>query len=67
MALLVHIGACQGHGACFQHCPEIFVPDVEGFSTVALEHIPPEFDRAVRTAEAACPEGAITVKRDGDG
>jgi hypothetical protein len=39
----------------------MFVPDVEGFSTVTAEIVPAHLEAAVRAAEAACPEHAITT------
>ena len=53
---------CQGHGRCFDVCPEIFEEDALGFSVVTK----PEVDETLVTkaldAERLCPERAIAVR-----
>jgi ferredoxin len=61
--LKVSISACQGHGNCYTHCPDVFVPDVEGYATLAVEIVPAGLEADVLAAEAACPEHAITASR----
>jgi ferredoxin len=54
---------CQGHGRCFDTCPEVFVPDVEGYATVTettVEAGTPVAER-VHRAVVGCPERAISV------
>jgi ferredoxin len=63
VTLTAKIEGCQGHGQCYLHCPEVFVPDEEGYATVALDDIPESLATAVTAAEDACPEHAITVTR----
>lgn len=61
LRILVDRERCSGHGRCFDHCPDLFVPDVEGFPESADFEVPPEHERgAVRAAEG-CPERAIAM------
>lgn len=46
---------------CYSQCPEIFQPDLEGYSSLAMIDIPDELEGKVRDAAEACPEHAITV------
>jgi ferredoxin len=57
----IDITGCQGHGRCYETCPEVFAPDLEGFATLIPEVDPSPFAPAVRRAAALCPERAITV------
>jgi ferredoxin len=66
VSLSVEIVGCQGHGKCFEICPEVFRPDVEGYSQDPEGAIPPEYADKVREAEAACPERAIKVSELAD-
>jgi ferredoxin len=61
--MTVAIGNCQGHGNCYLYCPDVFAPDAEGFSTVAVPEVPAQLEQAVTEAAQACPEQAITVSR----
>ena len=59
---------CDGHGICVLHCPDLVTLDEWGFAGVARERIG---DRSVlrraRRAAAACPAGALYLRRVGDG
>jgi ferredoxin len=62
MALSVEVtDRCTGHGQCYQHCPEVFVPDEEGYATIPDPTVVASFTEKVREAAEACPERAITV------
>ncbi|MGE3329189.1 MAG: ferredoxin [Acidimicrobiia bacterium] len=52
---------CTGHGQCFTYCPEVFVPDEEGYSTVPDPSASNGIEDKVRAAAAACPERAIDL------
>jgi ferredoxin len=52
---------CRGHGVCCALCPEVFTLTDDGYSVVETPEVPVEFEEAVRTAAAQCPERAITV------
>lgn len=62
MALTVEVtNSCVGHGQCFTYCPEVFVPDEEGFSTVPDQSVVEANRDAVLQAVSGCPERAIEV------
>jgi ferredoxin len=59
--LSVRIDGCQGHGRCFDICPDVFEPDVEGYAQVREGSLTAEVEVRVLEAEAACPEHAIAA------
>lgn len=62
MSLTVSVtDRCTGHGQCFIHCPNVFVPDEEGFSTVPDPSAVGGHEAEVRRAASACPERAIEI------
>lgn len=63
LTVTVDPGLCQGHGRCFDSCPEVFEPDVEGYATVRDVEVGVDSPLAeqVHRAVAGCPERAIQV------
>jgi ferredoxin len=53
---------CQGHNRCIVICPEVFEADEYGYSMVRVPRVGPELAEKVRSAEANCPENAISVE-----
>jgi len=61
MRVSVDTSMCTGHGRCYALAPEVFASDEDGFSVVKVADVPPELEAQARTAEASCPERAITL------
>jgi ferredoxin len=61
MRVVVDTSMCTGHGRCYSLAPDVFASDEEGFSVVKVDDVPPELEAQARTAEASCPERAITL------
>jgi ferredoxin len=61
MRVTVDTSMCTGHGRCYSLAPDVFVADEDGFSVVKVADVPPELEAQARTAEASCPERAITL------
>jgi ferredoxin len=62
--IVVTVNECQGHGRCYDKCPEVFEPDVEGFVQVkpgveVLAGSP--LAELVRLAVVGCPEQALAM------
>jgi ferredoxin len=62
--ILVTVNQCQGHGRCYDKCPEVFEPDIEGFVQIkpdveVLAGSP--LSELVRLAVAGCPEHALAM------
>ena len=63
MNVRVDATKCAAYGACHDTCPSVFELDEWGYAQVAGDGtVEPEHADAVRTAAAACPEGAIAVE-----
>ena len=62
MRVTVDQSRCQGHALCAMHAPDLFDLDDEGHSFVVADAVPAGLDEAAYTAEAGCPEEAITVE-----
>jgi ferredoxin len=63
----VDASLCSGQGRCYSVSPEILDYDDQGFVTIngsSLTVDDSERDLAEQAAQA-CPEGAITVSKDG--
>jgi len=58
----VDLEACQGHGRCYDLCPEIFDSDDDGFAVVRVSSLTSELGDKARFAARNCPEGAISVR-----
>ena len=55
---------CAGFGVCLGLCPEVFELHDDGYATVLLGEVPPEFEDMVRQAAVQCPSNAISVSDD---
>jgi ferredoxin len=53
---------CEGHGRCYDHAPDLFRPDDDGFGVVVNTEIGEDLGEAARFAALACPERAIEVE-----
>jgi ferredoxin len=54
--------ACTGHGRCYMVAPSVFTSDDSGFGVVMTPgHLDPGLVAEARSAEANCPERAITL------
>ena len=59
---------CQGHGRCMMFDGDLFDCDELGYAVVRGDGQVPESAReAAWLAEANCPEGAITLDKQGEG
>ncbi len=54
--------ACIGCGNCEAVCPDVFMLDADGKSTVIVELIPQESEACAKEAEEQCPVSAITME-----
>lgn len=64
MHVEVDSDVCQGHGRCYELCPDVFRPDELGFSVVVKgADIDGQAD-LVRRAAINCPERAVTIAED---
>ena len=54
--------ACQGHGRCYDLCPEVFDSDDDGFAVARVGPLTSELGDKARFAARNCPEGAISVR-----
>lgn len=61
MKVAVDDDRCRGHAVCCSLCPEVFTLTDDGYAVAQTPVVPPEFEEAVRSAVAGCPERAITM------
>jgi ferredoxin len=62
LRVVVDQDICQGHTLCAMAAPTIFeLDDVEGHAHAVSEQVGADLEPLARRAQAACPEGAITV------
>jgi ferredoxin len=61
MKVTVDDDRCRGHGICCLACPEVFDLTDDGYAVAQTPQVPAEFEEAVRTAAASCPERAIVI------
>ena len=61
MKVTVDEDRCRGHGVCCTICPEVFTLTDDGYSVALDAEVPAEYQDAVRSASASCPERAITL------
>jgi ferredoxin len=52
---------CAGFGICVGICPEVFELHSDGYATVLVGEVPPEFEELVRRAADQCPAQAIAL------
>ncbi|NTU89107.1 MAG: ferredoxin [Actinobacteria bacterium] len=62
MIAIVDRGECIGCRLCEEICPDVFVLDSEGISTVIVDELPFEFEECAHEAEERCPSSAITLE-----
>ena len=68
MRVEIDADACTGHGRCYMVAPSVFTADDSGFGVVAVEGpLGPDELVEARSAEANCPERAITCTVDESG
>ncbi len=65
--LCVDESRCTGHGRCYSVAPKLLSDDDEGFVTLRGSSMEIADDQLADAEEAAaaCPERAITLRRDG--
>jgi ferredoxin len=65
--LSVDEARCTGHGRCYSAAPKLLSDDDEGFVTLRGHSMEIADDQLADAEEAvaACPERAITLRRDG--
>lgn len=61
MKVHVDVDLCRGQGICWSLCPQVFELTDDGYATVLVSEVPPEFEDAVRAAVQQCPERAIST------
>ena len=66
MKVRIDTDLCAGFGICVGIAPEIFELHEDGYATVLLSEVPPEFQDLVRRAASQCPAQAIVVSDDTD-
>ena len=54
--------SCQGHGRCYEICPEAFQADEYGYSAVRLPVAGDDLREQLKLAADNCPERAISVR-----
>jgi ferredoxin len=64
MKVRVDPEVCAGFGICTGICPEVFELHEDGYATVLVGEVPPEFEDLVRRAASQCPAQAIFVTDD---
>jgi ferredoxin len=58
---------CAGFGICVGISPEIFELHDDGYATVLVDEVPPEYEELVRRAVDQCPSRAISIGDDSSG
>jgi len=53
--------SCTSCGMCVDTCPEVFEMG-QDMAQVAVDEVPPEFERAVQQAADECPVEAIIIE-----
>ena len=61
VAVIGHLGLCQGHGLCQRWAPSVYHLDEEGYLDVHRMAVPPELTHDARLGATVCPAHAITV------
>ena len=64
MKVRIDTDLCAGFGICVGITPEIFKLHEDGYATVLVSEVPPEFEDLVRTAVNQCPAQAISISED---
>ena len=64
MKVQINNDLCAGFGVCLGLCPEVFELHDDGYATVLVGEVPPEFEDAVREAVSQCPANAISISEE---
>lgn len=64
MKVRVDTEICAGFGICVGICPEVFELHDDGYATVLVSEVPPEFEDLVHRAADQCPAQAIFLSDD---
>jgi ferredoxin len=56
------LGLCQGYGNCVMNAPGVFDLDETGMVTVLTSNVDDEDVERVRSAVAACPVSALSLR-----
>ena len=64
MKVRINTDLCAGFGICVGICPEIFELHEDGYATVLVDEVPPEFEDLVGRAVSQCPAQAISLVDD---
>ena len=62
MRVAIDAERCTGHGRCYSLAPDVFDCDDRGYGTVPDPEVPPDLEEQARTAEANCPERAVSIE-----
>ncbi len=62
MRIAIDTEVCTGHGRCYSLAPDLFDCDDRGYGTVRHPFVPAGLEDAARTAEANCPERAVSLE-----
>ncbi|MGP3534122.1 ferredoxin [Microbacterium sp. RD1] len=61
MDIDVNLGACEGHGLCFQVAPSVYEIDHEGYVRLRVAVISRDLEDAAAAGARACPVAALKV------
>lgn len=65
MRVRIDLDLCQGHGACAEEAPEVFVLDPKRSKAIVTnEHPPDGLHAKVRAAVRFCPTRALSLVED---
>jgi ferredoxin len=64
MKIVVHHDRCQGHGMCFNHAPELFELDDDGYNRMQPFTVAADDEHKAQRAARMCPERAIEILPD---
>lgn len=56
---------CAGFGICLGILPEVFTLHEDGYATVSISEVPPEYQDLMQRAADQCPTQAIMLTADG--
>ena len=67
MKLFIDPDECTGHGRCYRLAPDLLTYDEEGYVAIRGQPIDVPADQVefAEEAEGTCPEGAISLIREG--
>lgn len=62
MRIEIDTERCTGHGRCYSLAPDVFDCDDRGYGVVRRPEVSAGLEEEARTAEANCPERAISTQ-----